>query len=165
MPQVNIVMLTKFGQQLHLYSELAWLAHLGALGCTTMGATKVEGFTRMTITWSSLRQNGSSLAQEKALIELYTLPEPGNPIGPAQAFCTFIQWCLFSGVWWPSLVANGQGMTKIWAVKVRWQSQVMSRHVLCAICPGMAAYAGLQGWLGVWGSVATTCTNLLHHTW
>ncbi len=71
MSSVIIVMLTKFGQQLRLYSELARQAHLGALWCTTMGATKVEGLTKMTITWSSLRQNGSGLAQEKALNELY----------------------------------------------------------------------------------------------
>jgi hypothetical protein len=63
------------------------------------------------------------------------------------------------------LVANGQGMTKIWAVKARGLSHVMSRDVLGATCPGLAAYAGLQGRLGVGGSVATTCTNLLHHTW
>ena len=118
-------MLTEFGQQLRLYSELAWLAHLGALGCTTMGATKVEGFTKMTITGSSLRQNGSRLAQEKALNELYKLLESGKQICPSQPFCTSIQWRLFSGVWWPSLVANGQGMTKIWAVKARGLSHVM----------------------------------------
>jgi hypothetical protein len=119
----------------------------------------------MTITWSSLRQNGSRLAQEKALNELHKLLESGKQIWPAQPLCTFIQWRLFSRVWWPSLVANGQGMTKIWAVKARGLSHVMSRDVLGATCLGLAAYAGLQGWWGVWGSVAITCTNLLHHTW
>ena len=164
MSSVIIVMLTKFGQQLGLHSELAWQAHL-SLPPTAMGATKVEGFTIMTITWSSLRRNGSRLAQEKALNELYKMLESGKQIWPAQPFCTFIQWRLFSRVWWPSLVANGQGMTKIWAVKARGLSHVMSRDVLGATCPGLAAYAGLQGRLGVGGSVATTCTNLLHHTW
>ncbi len=79
-------MLTKFGQQLRLYSDLEWQAHLGAQ--PTMGATKVEGFTKMTITWSSLRRNGSRLAQEKALNELYELLESGKQMCPAQPFCT-----------------------------------------------------------------------------
>jgi hypothetical protein len=62
----------------------------------TMGATKVEGFTKMTITWSSLRQNGSRLAQEKALNELYKLLESApKQICPAQPLCTFIL-----KVWW-----------------------------------------------------------------
>ena len=67
----------------------------------------------------------SRLAQEKALNdELYRLLESGKQICPPQPFCTFIQWRLFSRVWWPSLVANGQGMTKIWAVKARGFSHV-----------------------------------------
>jgi len=42
----------------------------------------------MTITWSSLRRNGSRLAQEKALNELYELLESGKQMCPAQPFCT-----------------------------------------------------------------------------
>ena len=97
----------------------------GTLGSVHLGAppwvppTEVEGFTKMTVTWSSLRQNGSKLTQEKALNELHKLLESGKQMWEAQPFCTFIQWRLFSRVWWPSLVANGQGMTKIWAVKAR----------------------------------------------
>ncbi len=156
-------MLTMFGQRLHLYSELAWLAHLGALGCTTMGATKVEGFTKMTITSPSLLQIRIFLAEEKALIELYKVLGSGNQIGPAQAFCTSIQWRPVSGVWWPSLVANGQGMRKLWPVKVRGDSQVMLRHVLCATCPGLAAYVGMCTCVQAWQKGLCHLCHLCHH--
>ena len=43
------------------------------LGCTTLCATKVWGFTKTTITWSSRGQIGSFLAQVKALIKAYNL--------------------------------------------------------------------------------------------
>ena len=52
------------------------------LGCTTLCATKVWGFTKTTITWSSRGQIGSFLAQVKALIKAYNLPQLAKQIGP-----------------------------------------------------------------------------------
>jgi hypothetical protein len=49
-------------------------------------------------------------------------------------------------------MANGPATAEIWAVKVGMQSQQVPRGVWCVICPGLAGFGRLWGWLAMMAS-------------